>query len=951
MTDTYSGDIMDGRQLKSVELDVHYFLAEYMPVFAFVILLLCVWFMREFADRKQFEWHHYPTIFISYFCSVSIMFMSPADLALTINGRFHSDEKARERYLTYGSGDVKKIYDAFVFCCLALNPLLFFQEYFTVSGFYTTCDRFVDTLKKLTKMGIAFGIFAGVMFGIISSQSDYGGNEALKATLTAMQNVYGLFIIVFLLGYGLVEFPKVLWSAGDLNFRIEQKEASTAIALRSLENANTSMVKTIGDVLRTQERFNQDGDSDLALFMDYIVSHCPEKLIGQRNSQGRPCLGAGNKVTKASLAALHSRIIKGRANFKAVQGRVERLKQHVRELEDIKNSINRDDGVEKIAWSLGRPEGSHWEWQWHTQYKDPTCKVCAVLCAILSFTIVMSEIGMMAGNPSAGLSWWYLATHASNSSPASIIFLSLIPLGYITFLCFWSLFRMRLPGMMIMVAGQQSAPKSMSFVARRAVGMAAPLVFLYYGMIFETKQSANNGECDLDDDSNDGDDRIPKSCFVTAFTRTYGTMDDSSIVGNFNIFFPIVTFVVLVIQACNGFNRIFLAIGKPELQFGNELCDEKTLEKARTKMVRERAQLERSVKRAQNMQKIERRRSVLQKAADRISGTDEHIAAAKRELKRMPPTREGYLEKQAPKHGMPSTLKNWRRRYFVLGAPGTLKYYQHEPTKSSEEPAGSIDLRLAVNINLHQGKHTGAIDDHRIDIDMADRKFKIRCDRSEECAAWMDAILAWHDYAVDNSAFHPPDHYVDDDEDDGPFASGMGMLASKPTAKLGTPSPLHPNSGADADVEEGIDSKERASIMRRTSIGGSVRPRELEGHLLKKPSQKHWYSKVEGWADRYFCVRPKEHRLVWYKDDFDAGGEPKGTIDLLLMQEIKDHESKKNPDATRFDIVMSEELVLRLKAPSEQEAERWKQQLQAWQDWLLMHTDRMSYGDESHDGD
>ena len=931
-----------GRELEG--LDVHYFLAEYLPIFAILIILLCIWFIREFADRKQFELQHYPSIFFAYFCAISIVSLSPADLALTINGRHHNDEAERRRYLHYGSHDVQMIYEVFVYCCLGLNPILFFQEAYTVSGYYLICDRIVDTIKRIGKTIIAITVFALIMLLILMTSHSYEGEEALRAWLTSVQNVYGLFIIVFLLGYGLVEFPKAMWFAGDVDQQLAQKESSTAIAMKNLEMANMSMVKVIGDVLRTREQFNREGDTDLGDFMDAIVNHCPDKMIGKRNAQGRAVLGAGNKITKASLAALHMRIIKGRANFKAVQGRVERLKQTVRTLQDIQNSRTREDGVGKIAWSLGRPEGSHFEWLWCTQYKNQVCKIGSLLFAGLSFTIVMSEIGMMAKKGS-GISWWYTATHNVRSDAASVIFLSLLPLSYITFLCFWSLFRMRLPGMMIMVAGQQSSPKSMSFVARRAVGMAAPLVFLYYGMIFETDKDSypTEGKC-LRHDDNEGyydaeDDTVPRKCFVAAFTRVYGGMDDSSVVGNFNIFFPTVTFVVLVIQAFNGFNRFFVYIAKPEWQFGEEFCDKDTLEKARQKMEREKKQLERSVKRAQNLKKYERRRSVLEAAAARISGSDP--TRGRKEPKGKPNTKEGFLEKQAPKHGMPSTLKNWRQRYFVLDEPGTLKYYAKQPANNSDEPAGSIDLRLALNIQLHSGKHTQTVDDLRIDIDTADRKFKIRSATSQECSEWMDAILAWHDYAIDNLAFHPPDHYIDDDEDDqDPTQMDVINVTPSRESGIGVSSPLH--LGISVDVEEGRDSRERASIARRTSIGGSVRPRELEGHLMKKPSRKHFYSKVEGWAERYFCVRPDEHRLVWFKNDFDAGGEPKGSLDLLLVQEIKDHYSAKNPDPTRFDIDMGD-YCIRLRAPSPAEADRWKEHLQAWQDWLLMHTERMSY--------
>ena len=80
---------------------------------------------------------------------------------------------------------------------------------------------------------------------------------------------------------------------------------------------------------------------------------------------------------------------------------------------------------------------------------------------------------------------------------------------------------------------------------------------------------------------------------------------------------------------------------------------------------------------------------------------------------------------------------------------------------------------------------------------------------------------------------------------------------------------------------------------------------------------------------------------MWYKNDFDVNKAPKGKIDLLLVKAIENHKSK-IPDPTRFDIDMGDYRI-RLKAPSPTEAKRWKEQLEAWQEWLLLHTDHMSF--------
>jgi len=62
----------------------------------------------------------------------------------------------------------------------------------------------------------AAGLVAFLIFlGVISQSNNFEGTDALKVTLMSLANAYGLFVIVFLLGYGLVEFPKFLFKFGD----------------------------------------------------------------------------------------------------------------------------------------------------------------------------------------------------------------------------------------------------------------------------------------------------------------------------------------------------------------------------------------------------------------------------------------------------------------------------------------------------------------------------------------------------------------------------------------------------------------------------------------------------------------------------------------------------------------------------------------------------------------
>ena len=72
----------------------------------------------------------------------------------------------------------------------------------------------------------------------------------IVVTLMSLANVYGLFIIVFLMGYGLVEFPKFLWTYGDNEDRAKQMQTRIALVRSSCKRQVLKLMEAADEKFR-----------------------------------------------------------------------------------------------------------------------------------------------------------------------------------------------------------------------------------------------------------------------------------------------------------------------------------------------------------------------------------------------------------------------------------------------------------------------------------------------------------------------------------------------------------------------------------------------------------------------------------------------------------------------------------------------------------------------------
>lgn len=122
-------------------------------------------------------------------------------------------------------------------------------------GYFTIGSKLCSALKRLLFDTILGAVAGVVILGILISKHIVGNNAAaLQLAAVIVTNTVYESILMFLLGYGLVEFPRSLWQNSDLEgylLKVQNKAACRFIDIRDAE-LNVSLV--VSDVMKTKEQ-------------------------------------------------------------------------------------------------------------------------------------------------------------------------------------------------------------------------------------------------------------------------------------------------------------------------------------------------------------------------------------------------------------------------------------------------------------------------------------------------------------------------------------------------------------------------------------------------------------------------------------------------------------------------------------------------------------------------
>ncbi|XP_064487050.1 G-protein coupled receptor-associated protein LMBRD2B-like [Ornithodoros turicata] len=426
------------------------------------------------------------------------------------------------------------------------------QSYSTAGDFNVTGKLRTALIENAIYYGSYLLIFAGLLVYVAIQPNMHLDAGKLKVICITASNTWGLFLLVLLLGYGLVEVPRSCWNNGRrghvlryLYFKaaklsIEKSEADEKLddVLEEVQQANTSLSQ----------------HHSLRKFLDVILEKCP----GEKGNEGsRPRMSreadalSGSAVTEKSLVRLHRQVIRALQQKNRTYCQWEMLVENTLYWEDVQKN---EGSVDRRFRSSTTVERSIFErivcspvveWYWKCILRGWVLRGLGVLLTVLSIAVVWSEMTFFIRTPIVSLFGIFHRTAEKNYNYVGIEVMSILTIAYMCVCTYYTVFKVRVLNYYYLAPHHHTDEYSLIFSGMLLCRLTPPMCLNFLGLIH------------LDTHVTSEANRVE-----TAYTEIMGHMDVISIIADgFNIYFPILICVLCLATYFHLGSRVLHSLG------------------------------------------------------------------------------------------------------------------------------------------------------------------------------------------------------------------------------------------------------------------------------------------------------------------------------------------------------------------------------------------------------
>jgi hypothetical protein len=537
------------RHDQSIGIAVFPFILELLAVLIGVILIL----NKYTAVRKQ-PIFYYLSVVVGWYLALAILVLMPADISMAwwekcICDNFHAtgttsvDVCPQLKPWNYVDSNILVKTFTTVYWVIFFGTWLVFPicQSWVASAEFTIGGRIKAVLRE---NAIFYGI-AGIagLIGVLilfftTAKRQLGSTVGLAMTLA---NNWGLFLLVCLLGVGIVEVPRAYWRRSNVDLQLRYYEYQIGQLYGEYKKSHDSLQGILKEIRYFDQQLRPT-DPDRK-YIDEMLKYVPPDydLVGRGESK--------SEVNTDSIIELNGRLIQCLHDYNASKTLFHRNVEKAFGIQDIIRMRDRNIKyhvpwtLRKISWwsktqSIARAvnfvEWVYWRWTVQWLWKV-VCIVCCLVTAVLLWneeTMFFSFLKTFNGLPM--LSVYYLMLWKIKTlTPLAMQFLCFLTLGYNTWCTYDSLMNIRLFNWYKLLPHQQTDTYSLLFSAAYLCRISVPVALNYlYLTGFDTTSSA--------------------------FVRVMGTMTVVPFFGgNFNIVFPALILLVALATFFDLWNRIF----------------------------------------------------------------------------------------------------------------------------------------------------------------------------------------------------------------------------------------------------------------------------------------------------------------------------------------------------------------------------------------------------------
>ncbi|XP_055017544.1 G-protein coupled receptor-associated protein LMBRD2B-like isoform X2 [Boleophthalmus pectinirostris] len=527
-----------------------------LAVVVVLVFFLALFLLHRYGDLKRQQRLVLLGTLLAWYLCFLIVFILPFDVSTTIYKRCLANSAAASEeceqpwsYIPEGVLPVfwRVVYWTSQFLTWLLLP---FMQSYAQSGAFSRMGKIKTALiKNAIYYGTYLVIFVSLLiYVVIHLKWKFKFRELQTVCITAA-NTWGLFLLVLLLGYGLVEIPRSCWLSSNPTYLLNKTYFK--VAKMAIEKAAAE--EDLADVMEEVAAVHQSVNSNNSLRkrVDTIISKCPAVYQEEmtREIDGSPVSHVTPSV--GGLVTLHKKVILcvQRSNRVLVQWPL--LLNQAFHLEDVSKS--KASPVRYFMHSFDSDQPAGWvqkflytpsvEWYWECVLKQVFYKMVAVLLCLLSVTVVWSECTFFSTKPVLSLFAVFVQTAEKHYNYICIEMVCFVGILFLCVCVYSTVFSIRFFNYYYLVPHHQTDSYSLLFSGMLFCRLTPPLCLNFLGLIHM-------------------DSSVSQQIIPTSYTSVMGSMSLLSFISNgFYIYYPMLILLLCFATYYNFGSRCLNLLG------------------------------------------------------------------------------------------------------------------------------------------------------------------------------------------------------------------------------------------------------------------------------------------------------------------------------------------------------------------------------------------------------
>ncbi|XP_017736215.1 PREDICTED: LMBR1 domain-containing protein 2 [Rhinopithecus bieti] len=355
----------------------------------------------------------------------------------------------------------------------------------------------------------------------------------------AAANTWGLFLLVLLLGYGLVEIPRSYWNGAKRGYLLMKTYFKAAKLMTEKADAEENLEDAMEEVRKVNESIKYN--HPLRKCVDTILKKCPteyQEKMG-RNMDDYEDFDEKHNIypSEKSLVKLHKQVIYSVQRHRRTQVQWQILLEQAFYLEDV--AKNETSATRQFVHTFQSPEPENrfiqyfynptFEWYWECLLRPWFYKILAVVLSIFSVIVVWSECTFFSTTPVLSLFAVFIQLAEKTYNYIYIEIACFLSIFFLSICVYSTVFRIRVFNYYYLASHHQTDAYSLLFSGMLFCRLTPPLCLNFLGLTHMDSSISH------------------KNTQPTAYTSIMGSMKVLSFIADgFYIYYPMLVVILCI---------------------------------------------------------------------------------------------------------------------------------------------------------------------------------------------------------------------------------------------------------------------------------------------------------------------------------------------------------------------------------------------------------------------